>query len=221
MFGFRPALPGEVWHISASEAHCFSEALERFCEFFHEELLFWFWLQEMAREVVAYNPALGDAEQKIVAVTPTSQDLVFFGRLIEKERAHLAFYDGAHMLECRHEVRFHEAVLADWHEREIETAEKFASSREAVAQASLDVRLFASGPRLSREDAERIIEDELRSYRFRRKMRDAASLREMEELNPPGYDRDRTIAALNRACEAGVEDARAQLREIMAKYIVE
>ncbi len=216
----RPPLPGEIWRIDAYQAHCLLEALERFTDFFHEELLLWFWIQQLIHDAAAYDPAVGQDLQAAVLITPTDKDPEFFGRLIEKELQHLGYHEGTYKMPCGHEAREHEICLSDWKDRQIETAKKFASSREAVSRLPFVDKIFGPGPYLSEDDAERIIEEEIRQYIIKRKMRDAESLRQIEELNPPGYDRQRYISALNRACQAGAEDARTQLRQIMEKHII-
>lgn len=216
----RQALPGELWRINTYQAHCLLIALERFTDFFHEDLLLWFWIQQLAPEASAYDPGVEEHFEAAMLITPTDADLKFFERLIGKEMEHLGYHDSTYKMPCGHEAREHEICLSDWTDREIETAKKFASSREAVARLPVVNQIYGSSPYLSRADAERIIEEEVKRYTFRRKMRDAESLRQIEELNPPGYDRQHYIGALNRACQAGVEDARAQLREIMEKYII-
>ncbi|OHA51374.1 MAG: hypothetical protein A3A97_00820 [Candidatus Terrybacteria bacterium RIFCSPLOWO2_01_FULL_40_23] len=225
----RSPLPGEVWRIDAYQAHCLLTALERFTDFFHEDLLLWYWIQQFASDAVVYDPDTDQNLQAVTLITPTDKDPEFFERIIEKELQHLAYHDSTYKLSCGHEAREHETCLSDWKDQEIELAKKFASSREAVSRLPLADQIFGSGPFLSRADAERIIEEEVKRHILRRKMRDAESLRELEseegqrllqEAGLPPYNRAETIARMNRACQASAEDARAQLREIMEKYIV-
>lgn len=225
----RPPLPGELWRINALEAHCLMDALDRFQDFFHEELLLWYWIQQLTLEAARYDPTIELSSQPAILITPLDKDGEFFERLVAKEREHLAFHDSTYVLLCGHEVREHEIVLSDWAEREIETAKKFASSREALSQASIETKLFGSGLSLSREDAEREIEKGVARYIIDRKIRDAESLRDLEseegqrlrqEAGLPPYNREETIARLNHACQVGAEDARTQLRQIMEKYII-
>src|SRR3989344_6255225 len=129
---YRLALPGELWRIDAYHAHCLLTALERFTDFFHEDILLWYWIGQLTPEAVVYDPAVEQSLQAAVFITPTDKDHEFFDCLIKKELEHLGYHNSTYKMPCGHEVREHEACLSDWFELEIETAKKFISSREAV-----------------------------------------------------------------------------------------
>lgn len=229
-------LPGAVWRIGAEEAHCFLVALEH-----HQDKFF----DTVDADLQTWKIILAGAP---TTVAPTDKDpgsddsgfndREFFEKLVREELAWLSVYEPFYALACGCTVADHESILEVWLNREIELPKQFASSREALAelpfqerisienlqQPGLPVEVELTGkPRLSRQDAERIVEEELERYRERLVAGNPEIIRSMVETGrvPPGFDWKKFVDSLNRGHEATLADAERQLRALLEKHIID
>lgn len=200
-------MPGEVWHINDLEGHCILVALDALADSFGpQDHDFSSWYETLK---------LAGAQQ----VTPTEKDRVFFALVLKQELERLAALESYEYLSCGHTVYTHESALRQWRDREIEFPKRFAASREALTTVAPEKRLFGQ-EFLSREDAERIIREELDALELRLKVGHLKILQELDTNPPEGYVRERLADGLTRARKGMLEDARNQLWNILEPRII-
>lgn len=203
-------LPGTIWNISAYEAHCIFTALKQVYLYFNNEddvFLIWHKIFENETQIEA---------------TPTEYDRIFFEILLKAERARLSWHKPQKPCsECGQTVYDHENAIRAFLEREIEMPKNFAHSRRILEELPPGEKIHGLKC-LSRQDAEKIIEQEIQRLNIRLIAGDQKILSELAQTSPTsslsekiGVD-DTPLTHKNT-----LEGAREQLWEILEKYLLD
>jgi len=113
----RDELPGDVWSLSAAEAHCLKTALDRLEPFLDDE---------QAGDLAVWDMAL--SLEGPFQVTPTDGDRVFLEMLIAGELA--ALWQSPKVLDCDCAADEHLDVLRELQRRAITSPKASRSERE-------------------------------------------------------------------------------------------
>lgn len=229
----RPPLPGEVWRISVLEGHCLFELFIELEPFFDPQRDRSFWnfhytLKEI--EKTFRRDGVHDGQTHL-EVAPTDYDRVFFETLIKVELTYLCGLDDEMtrcedcgeplQLPCGHTFKDHEEVLRSWLEREIEQPKEFALSRDCLRGLSPAEQLLGKRT-LSRQDAEKIISQELERLRIHLITMNMSTLEESDKAPPyPDYSRKDLAQTLERTTEVTLKDAERQLRANIEPLIID